>query len=439
MAKKTKIIIKNLKRKVPGVQRGCGIDIDKLLLWVTICTVGLRGSNIVTQQFDNNMTGIAELIKWLKKKKITHVMFESTGYYWQMLYSQLEGHFIIYVANAQQTKPFKGKKTDLLDSKTLAELLRHGAIRPSHILPKEFREFRDLTRRRHNMTQDMTRVKNRIHQTLWHASLPLDTCMSDLFGKSGELMIEALIKGTPGKTIAQLAQRRMKQRIPELEEVLRFPMSKHFRIELQAHWRQYKMLKKELTKLSKQIARRMRRYQSSLNRLDTAPGFAQVMAQNILSEIGINLKDSFPDSKHFCNWIKICPGNNSSANKRKSGKNGKGNKYLKSYLVEAAWAAVHTKGCGLRDLYYRRCARMGKKKAIVSVAHKLARIIYTMLTKEMDYNEAYEDNLPTKHKVRQTHMKLKQFNNESLITELLRRGVKEITWHHEDPPDCCGG
>jgi transposase len=259
--------------------------------------------------------------------------------------------------------------------------------------------------------------------------------MSDLFGKSGELIIEALIKRVPGKQAAQLAQKRLRQRIPELEEALRFPLSNHYRDELRDRWRHYRFLKKEIERLDKKIRRRMRPYKVFLDRLDTLPGVGQRMAQYILCEIGIDLS-KFPTGKHFANWIKICPGNNSSANKRKSGRNSKGNKYLKTYLVEAAWAAVKTKGCGLGDLYYRRCARLGKKKAIVSVAHKLARIIYTMLTKEMDYDEAYEDQSPSKLHVFKLHEKLKHFNNEELVTELRRRGVKEIVWHHEDPNKC---
>lgn len=417
------------------IKRGCGIDIDSLALWVTIFITTLRGTRTNTREFANTVPGIDDLKKWLKKKRVTHVVFESTGYYWQMLYSFLEDEFTVYVANPRQTKQLKGKKTDRLDSKILAKLLKNGAIHPSFILPPEFREFRDLTRQYQNLLHDMTRAKNRINQTLWYACIPLNKCMSDLFGVSGSLIIEALLKGVPAEEAAQLAKGKLKVKIPEIEEVLRFPLSDHYRRILQRYWRQYLFLTKMLHQLNKEIDRKMKPYKVIVERLVTIPGIGRKLAQSVLSEIGTDMS-RFPNAKHFASWAKLCPGNNSSAGKRKSGRNSKGNKYVRSYLVEAAWSAVSTKKCGLRDMYYRRAARLGKKKAIVSVAHKLLRIIYTMLSKEIVYDEAYESQRAPKYLGYVIHERLKKFNNEELVTELLSRGVSKITWHHEE--DECG-
>jgi len=413
------------------IKRGCGIDIDSLTLWVTIFITTLRKTKMDTKEFANTVPGIKGLKKWLKKKRVTHVVFESTGYYWQMLYSFLEDEFTVYVANPRQTKQLKGKKTDRIDSKMLATLLKNDAIQPSFILPRKFREFRDLTRQYQNLVHDMTRVKNRITQTLWYACIPVNKCMSDLFGVSGCLIIEALLKGVPGEEAAQLAKGKLKVKIPEIEEALRFPLSDHYRKILQRYWRQYLFLTKMISQLDKEINRRMNPYKVTVDRLDTIPGIGKKLAQSILSEVGIDMS-RFPNARHFASWAKLCPGNNSSAGKRKSGRNSKGNKYVRSYLVEAAWSAVSTKGCGLRDLYYRRTARLGKKKAIFSVAHKLLRIIYTMLSEEVVYDEAYESQRAPRYLGYVIHEKLKKFNNEELVAELLSRGVNKIIWHHEE-------
>lgn len=420
-----------MTRKAESVKRGCGIDIDSLKLWVTIFIVyQTRKRREETKEFDNTVEGIGQLIRWLKRNKITHVAFESTGYYWQMLHSFLEKKFIVIVANPAHTKPYKGKKTDRIDSKTLAKLLRNGAIQPSFILPHKFRELRILARQYWNLTHDMVRVKNRITQTLWHACIPLDRCMREKFGVSGEAMIQALLDGVPGEEAAKLAKGKLKRKMPEIAGILRFPLSEHSRTVLARYWRQYLMLKEEIADLGRHLDKATQPYQTVIKRLCTIPGIKKRLAQCIISEIGIDMS-RFPSAKHLASWSRICPGNNSSAGKRKSGRNSKGNKHLKSYLVLAAWGCVAKRGCGLRDLYYRRCARLGKKKAIVSVAHKLLRIIYRMLSDEIDYNNAYgEERFP---RLLGAHIrnKLKHFNNEDLVQELLSRGVAKIEWSWE--------
>jgi len=413
------------------IKRGCGIDIDSITLWVTIFIITLRGTRTDTKEFSNTVSGIKELKKWLKRKRISHVAFESTGYFWQMLYSFLETDFTIVVANPRQIKQLKGKKTDRLDSKSLAILLRNGAIRPSFILPKEFREFRDLTRQYQNLVHDLVRVKNRIRQTLWHACIPLDKCMSDIFGKSGHAIIEALINGVPGKEAAQLAKGRLKGRIALIEEALRFPLSNHYREVLDRYWEQYLSLKEEISQLNREIDTKMSPYNAVIQRLCSIPGIGRKLAQSILSEIGIDMT-RFPNAKHFASWTKLCPGNNSSAGKRKSGRNSRGNKYVRSYLVEAAWAAVSSRGSAFRSLYYRRAARLGRKKAIISIAHKLLRIIYKVLSDGSEYSAAYESELCQNMRISVARKRLREFDNEELVSELLSRGVKTVTWSWEE-------
>ena len=414
------------------IKRGCGIDIDSLELWVTVFIATLTGRvKTETRPFDNSVDGIEKLIFWLKKKHVTHVAFESTGNYWQMLYSFLEDHFTVIVANPRQIKQLKGKKTDPNDSKNIARLLRLGVIQPSFILPRDLREIRDLTRQYQNLIQDMVRVKNRITKTLRHACITLDTCMSDIFGKSGHLIIQALVDGVPGKEAAQLAYGVLRKKIPMIEASLRFPLSDHYRDVLARYWRQYLFLKEELLRIDIEINKKMKPYQPTIRQLKTLPGFGQKISRGIISEMGDDMS-CFSTSKNLSSWVKICPGNNSSGGKSKSGRNSKGNKYIRSYLVEAAWAAVRTRGSEFRELYYRRCARLGKKKAIVSVAHKMLRITYTMLSEGMDYNECYELHRSSINTTKLKHKGLKYLTNEDLVGELLSRGADKVIWSWED-------
>jgi len=414
------------------VKRGCGIDIDSLRLWVTVFITTLTGKvKMDTIEFDNSVDGIEKLITWLRKKKVTHVAFESTGNYWQMLYSFLEYHFTVIVANPRQIKQLKGKKTDPHDAKNIARLLRLGVIEPSFILPHDLREIRDLTRQYQNMIHDWVRVKNRITKTLRHACITLDAYMADIFGVSGQVIIQSLIDGVPGKEAAKLVKGKLKKNIPNLEAALRYPLSNHYREILARYWRQYLFLQDELANLDIEINMRMKPYKAPIKQLQTLPGFGQKMSCNIISEMGDDMS-CFPKAENLCSWVKICPGNNSSGGKRKSGRNSKGNKYLRSYLVEAAWAAVRTRGSEFRELYYRRCARLGKKKAIVSVAHKMLRIIYTMLSKGIDYDKAYELHNSQANKKAWKNKGLVSLTNEELVSELLSRGADKVIWSWED-------
>lgn len=414
------------------IQRGCGIDIDLLKLWVTVFITTSKGRvKTETRSLDNSVDGIEKLVSWLKKKRVTHVAFESTGNYWQMLYSFLEEDFTVIVANPRQIKQLKGKKTDPHDSKNIARLLRLDVIQPSFILPRDLREIRDLTRQYQNLIQDMVRVKNRITKTLRHACITLDTCMSDIFGLSGHLIIQALIDGVPGEKAAKLAKGKLIKKIPNIVAAVRFPLSDHYRDILARYWRQYLFLMEELALLDKEINKKMEPYKVSIERLKTLTGFGQKIARGIISEMG-NDMSHFPTGKNLSSWVKICPGNNSTGGKRKSGRNSKGNKYIRSYLVEAAWGAVGTHGSEFRELYYRRCARLGKKKAIVSIAHKLLRITYTMLSEGIDYNDAYELHRSSITQRSLKHKGLKYITNEELVHELLSRGADKVIWSWED-------
>lgn len=419
-----------MKKKDKLIKKGCGIDIDSRILWVCVFITTFRGQiQWYVEQFDNTVDGITQLKTWLKKKKVTHVAFESTGIYWLMLYSLLEGEFELLVANPRQVKTLKGRKSDRLDCEWIARLLMLGSIHASFIPPKSIRELRGLTRQYRNLIEDNVRIKNRIIKTLREACITIDQHMSTIFCKSGRLIIQALIIGKSVEEVSTLAKGKLKIKIPYLKEALRFPLSEHYRKILKTYWRQLLFIEKELTLLNKIIDEKVIPFEDIIKLITTMNGIQRKTAIGIISEIGTDMS-FFPSAKNLASWVKVCPGSNSSAGKRKSGRNSKGNRYLRAYLGEAAWAAVRKKGSYFRDLYLRRAPRLGKKKAIASITHKMLRILYSMLSNNIDYDTAFE--LSCEGNPRKVHRKFQGVTNEDLVQELLNRGATDIKWSWEE-------
>jgi transposase len=302
-----------------------------------------------------------------------------------------------------------------------------GAIQPNFIPPRDIRELRDLCRQNKNLIEDRVRVKNRITKTLRQAGITLDTCMSDIFGKSGHAIIEALIAGDDPKVAAEHAKGSLRSKIPLLVEAVRYKLSEHYRGVLSTYWRQLSFIEKELISLDAMIERRMQPYRKVITRLCTITGVGTKVARGVISEISVDMS-SFETAKNLCSWAKVCPGNNSSGGKRKSGKNSKGNRYLRGYLGEAAWASVRTKGGMFRNLYLRQSARLGKKKTIVLIMNKMLRIMHTMLSLGVDYEDTYEETHHRSTKQASVRSTVRQLSNEDLVHELISRGAKNVVW-----------
>ena len=412
-----------MDEKTASVQRGCGVDIDSRMLWATVFTTSRRGiTRWKTESFENNVRGIKELVRWLKSKKVTHVAFESTGIYWKQLYRFLEDDFEVLVANPKQIKQLKGRKTDPNDSKHIANLLRVDAISPSYVPPREIRELRDIVRQKQNFIRGIVNYKNRIIKTLREAGINLDTVMSDVFCKSGRMILDALIDGRSPAEAAKHAKGSLRRKIPQILEAVRFPLSEHYREILRGYWESLTFLERMRDAVEVRIEEKVKPYVDEIERLCTIPGIGRDTAIGLISELGVDMS-RFPTEKHLASWAKVCPGNNSSGGKRKSGKNSKGNAYLQKYLGEGAWGAIRKPGSEFRRIYLARCARLGKKKTIGVIMHKLLRIVYNILLKGTVYLEDYEirrGNDPRESSVRKA---LRKLTNEDLVLELHRRVV----------------
>ncbi|TCL52996.1 transposase, partial [Hydrogenispora ethanolica] len=313
----------------------CGIDVHKKS--VTACLITPKGKEIRT--FGTMTSDLLELVDWLEANQCTIVAMESTGVYWKPIYNLLEATDIkVLVVNAQHIKAVPGRKTDVKDAEWIADLLRHGLLRGSYIPDKGQRELRELVRYRRKMIEERSREASRIQKVLEGANIKLGDVASDILGKSGRNILEALIAGNSNvQEMAQFAQKRMKSKTALLEKSLQGLMGKHQQMMLETQLAHIDFLDAQIEKLSQEIEERMRPFEEAIERLDGIPGIGRRVVEQILVEIGLDMS-RFPTDRHIASWAALCPGNNESAGKRKSGKTRKGDSSLKASLVQAVKA-----------------------------------------------------------------------------------------------------
>lgn len=360
----------------------CGLDVHKNS--VTACLIVNGKREIKT--FGTMTEELLALLDWLLKAGCKHVAMESTGSYWKPIYNILESADLeVLVVNAQHIKAVPGRKTDVKDAEWIADLLRHGLLRGSYIPDRSQRELRELVRYRRSLIEEQSRESSRLQKVLEGANIKLGSVASDVLGKSGRAMLEALIAGESSPDeMAGLAKGRLREKRDALAKALNGLMANHQRMMLSAQLRHIDYLQEEIERLSREIEVRMRPFEQAMAILDEIPGVGRCTIEQILCETGTDMS-RFPTHRHMAAWAGICPGNNESAGKRKRGKTCKGNKALKTTLVQAVKAISHTKGNYLSAMYHRLAARIGKNKATVAVAHALLVIIYHMLKKGTRY------------------------------------------------------
>jgi transposase len=330
---------------------------------------------------------LREMRDWLKEADCTLVAMESTGVYWKPVYAELEGHFEIIVGNAHHIKNVPGRKTDVKDCEWISDLARHGLIANSFVPPRAIRDLRDLTRYRRKLVQTQAAERNRLIKLLESASIKLAGVISDVFGVSGRAMLHALIEGDQSPAdMAQLAQRRMKRKQPEIARALDGHIDEHHRFILRLQLRRITAAEADLEELDQRLSERLAPYHVEAGLLMQIPGVDWVTAAGIIAEIGADMSVFF-GAAHLAAWAGVCPGSHESAGRQRGSKVRKGNVWLKTTLVTAAIAAAKKRGSYFADKCRRLTAKRGKMRAVVAIAHKILVVAYHMLVNRSDYRE----------------------------------------------------
>lgn len=389
-----------------------GLDVHKETVAVCVRRVDASGRVVKEVRTFGTTTGaLLKLLDWLTVEGVQAAAMESTGVFWKPIWNILEGTVKVILVNARHIKNVPGRKTDVKDCDWIAQLLQHGLLRASFVPERPQRELRDLTRQRSQLTAEQSRVSNRIHKTLEDANIKLGSVATDILGVSGREMIRALIGGEEDPNqLAELARRRLRNKLPELREALRGHLTDHHRFMLRQLMDHLDYLDRQIAAFDQRIEVLMRPFQGAIQRLMTMPGVGLLTAQNVLAEIGTDMS-RFPTDQHLASWAAMCPGNRESAGKRKSGHTNHGNRWLRTALVQAAWAASHSKKTYMAAQYRRLAGRRGKKRAIVAVGHSMLVMMYHMLRDKVEYQELGPDYLDKLQPLRLTTYLVKRLES----------------------------
>ena len=382
-------------------RRCCGIDVHQKT--VVVCVLpsdGTPGEPVkkVYGTFRNELT---RMRGWLKQLRVTDIAMESTGVYWRPVWNVLEGHFAhLLLANPKQVKALQGRKSDHRDARRIAEFLQDGRLDASFVPPPEIRRLRDLTRCRVTLLGQRDEIHNKIRDLFETANVKLSSVMCNLLGVSGQRIIQAMVEGQESaEVLSWKLNGKLRPKEKQVRESLKGCFDEFHRMLLAVYWQQYRFLNSQIEAVEAQIALAMEEYAGLVELLDAIPGVDQIVAWTVIAEMGIDMT-VFPDAAHCASWVKLCPGTHESAGKQMNSSTGHGNRYLRRVLLQAAWAASHSKNTYLRALFYRIKARRGWGKAIVAVAHKLVIIIYQMLRDRVAYLELGADHFDRINPVR---------------------------------------
>jgi transposase len=363
------------------VERVSGLDVHKAS--VTACVrvpsdSGERAEHVET--FATTVPSLLALADWLEAHDVTQVAMEATGVYWKPVWAILEDRFSCTLVNARHVKQVPGRKTDVTDAQWLCQLAETGLLRASLVPPKPIRTLRNLTRYRKAQIKDRQREAGRLHKVLEDTGIKLHCVASDLLGKSGRAMLQALMEGTTdANVLADLAQGKLRLKLPALREALQGRFDSEHAILVGRILAHIDYLDEAIAELSTAIQEQIAPFAKAVELLCTIPGVQQRTAEVIIAETGGDMS-AFPTAKHLASWAGICPGNDESAGKRRSGKTRKGSKWLRANLTEAAKAASRTKDTYLQAQYQRLRARRGHAKATTAVAHSILVAAWHMLT-----------------------------------------------------------
>jgi len=370
------------------LERCAALDVHKKQVTACARILGEGGElEELTVEFSTMAADLLAMRDWLKQLGVTHVAMEATGVYWKPVYYALEDDFELLLVNAQHVKNVPGRKTDTGDAQWLCQLLECGLLRASFVPPKPIRELRELTRYRKALIRERANEANRLQKTLEDAGIKLSSVASDVLGVSGRLMLDALVSGTRDpEVLAELAKGALRKKIPALKQALAGTFKPHHTLIVSHILAHLDYLDEAIASLSAEVEHRLSPFAHKAELLTTITGVAERNSQVILAELGPDMS-RFPSDRHAASWVAICPGNDESAGKRRSGKTRRGNPHLRAALIESANAAARSRNTYLRAQYEQIKRRRGHKKAIVAVGHSILVAAYHILNDEVPYQD----------------------------------------------------
>jgi transposase len=399
--------------------RCCGLDVHKETVVACVRLV-IDGKTVKeVRTFSTTTASLIALSEWLTETKCTHVAMEATGVYWKPVWHILsDGDLELVLANAAHIKNVPGRKTDVKDADWISDLLAHGLIRASFVPDTQTQEMRTLLRTRKQFSREKSSHILRIQKTLEDANIKLDSVITDIVGVSGKRMIKALIAGekNPAK-LARLADHRVKASQEALREALRGRVTKQHRFLLRLHLAQIDALDAAIAKIDREVEASIAPFRTAVEQVSSVPGVKDLGARVIVSEIGTDMS-RFATDAHLVSWACLCPRNDESAGKRRSTRIRKGSPWLKTTLVQCAWAATRTKNSYLNALFHRIRARRGPKKAILAVAASILTAIYHMLKDGTFYQDLGPNHVDPRSKERQKNRLIKRLADLGYAVEL---------------------
>jgi transposase len=337
--------------------------------------------------FDTTTKGLLELCRWLEEKGCTHAAMEATGVYWKPVWHVLEPSFELVLANAAHIKNVPGRKTDVNDATWIADLLAHGLIRGSFVPPTPVQDLRALMRTRKQLVREAARNTQRIQKALEDANIKITGIVSNILGKSGRAILNALVEGeTDPERLVDLAGGRLKAPREKLVEALRGNVRDHHRFLIKLHLDQIDGIDNAVRELEARVSEQLDPFRKNVELLTTIPGVSETAARVIVAELGGDMS-RFPSASHLVSWAGLCPRSDMSAGKRRSSRIRHGAPWLKTTLVQCAWAATRTKDSYLRAQFHRLKSRVGSMKAAIAVAASMLTAVFHMLRDGVPYRE----------------------------------------------------
>ncbi len=383
----------------------CRADVHKSVVSACLITADVFGKpQYEVRHFLTFTDDLIRLRTWLPDNNCPTVALESTSVYWRPVHNILEGHLEVILVNARHIKNVPGRKTDTEDSKWLANLLRHGLVKGSFIPDRDVRQWRELTMLRKTYTESLGDYKRRVHKLFETANIKISSVVTDLFGATGRNLIDMLCRGDAElspENVGKCAKGSLGSKTAELHRSIQGFFEDHHRFQLTSLMNTIAIIEQQIESITDRLTELTEPHRELLNRLDEIPGINKVAAQSVISHIGVTLKE-FDSDNALSSWGGLCPGNNESAGKRKSGKSPVRSHPFKSIMIEIAWAAVKKKGSFYKAEYYRIKARRGAKKAIVAIAHSITKAIYYIIRYGDEYKELGEDYLSDSSRTKKT-------------------------------------